>query len=98
MFETTTIKHIGVAAFLLAFFRVNAADLSFQCCEQLVLLGDSGVGKSCIVLRFVRGQFDPTSKVRNPSFFSIHYLSLSASSSSLPLSQCTHTHTHRHRL
>lgn len=30
---------------------------------QLVLLGDSGVGKSCIVLRFVRGQFDPASKV-----------------------------------
>ena len=30
---------------------------------QLVLLGDSGVGKSCIVLRFVRGQFDPESKV-----------------------------------
>ncbi|WOL05827.1 ras-related protein RABF1-like isoform X2 [Canna indica] len=29
----------------------------------LVLLGDSGVGKSCIVLRFVRGHFDPTSKV-----------------------------------
>jgi GTPase SAR1 family protein len=72
MFETTTIKHIGVAAFLLAFFRVNAADLSFQCCEQLVLLGDSGVGKSCIVLRFVRGQFDPTSKVRNLSFLAIH--------------------------
>ncbi|VFQ95057.1 unnamed protein product [Cuscuta campestris] len=31
--------------------------------DCLVLLGDSGVGKSCIVLRFVRGQFDPTSKV-----------------------------------
>ncbi|EPS59857.1 hypothetical protein M569_14948, partial [Genlisea aurea] len=30
---------------------------------KLVLLGDSGVGKSCIVLQFVRGQFDPTSKV-----------------------------------
>ncbi|XP_043703815.1 ras-related protein RABF1-like isoform X1 [Telopea speciosissima] len=30
---------------------------------KLVLLGDSGVGKSCIVLRFVRGQFDPISKV-----------------------------------
>ncbi|WZZ52465.1 hypothetical protein YC2023_052572 [Brassica napus] len=30
---------------------------------QLVLLGDSGVGKSCIVLRFVRGEFDTTSKV-----------------------------------
>ncbi|GLJ45282.1 hypothetical protein SUGI_0953040 [Cryptomeria japonica] len=30
---------------------------------KLVLLGDSGVGKSCIVLRFVRGQFDPASKV-----------------------------------
>ena len=28
-----------------------------------MLLGDSGVGKSCIVLRFVRGQFDPASKV-----------------------------------
>jgi GTPase SAR1 family protein len=34
------------------------------CGMQLVLLGDSGVGKSCIVLRFVRGQFDPSSKVR----------------------------------
>lgn len=30
---------------------------------KLVLLGDSGVGKSCIVLRFVRGQFDASSKV-----------------------------------
>ncbi|XP_064962751.1 ras-related protein RABF1-like isoform X2 [Musa acuminata AAA Group] len=30
---------------------------------KLVLLGDSGVGKSCIVIRFVRGQFDPTSQV-----------------------------------
>lgn len=30
---------------------------------QLVLLGDSGVGKSCIVIRFVRGRFDPTSQV-----------------------------------
>ncbi|WZY87900.1 hypothetical protein YC2023_044635 [Brassica napus] len=30
---------------------------------KLVLLGDSGVGKSCIVLRFVRGEFDATSKV-----------------------------------
>ncbi|GAB2223549.1 hypothetical protein Droror1_Dr00017690 [Drosera rotundifolia] len=29
----------------------------------LVLLGDSGVGKSCIMLQIVRGQFDPTSKV-----------------------------------
>ncbi|GAQ84669.1 Rab family GTPase [Klebsormidium nitens] len=30
---------------------------------KLVLLGDSGVGKSCIVLRFVKGQFDPNNKV-----------------------------------
>mmetsp|Transcript_28333 Transcript_28333/g.39141 ORF Transcript_28333/g.39141 Transcript_28333/m.39141 type:complete len:206 (-) Transcript_28333:139-756(-) len=30
---------------------------------KLVLLGNSGVGKSCIVLRFVRGQFDLNSKV-----------------------------------
>jgi len=77
-------------------FKVNTADFSFQCCVQLVLLGDSGVGKSCIVLRFVRGQFDPTSKVRNPSFFAIHYLSLSASSSSLPPSlTCTRTYIDR---
>ena len=34
---------------------------------QLVLLGDSGVGKSCIVLRFVRGEFDATSKVSKSS-------------------------------
>ena len=30
---------------------------------KLVLLGDSGVGKSCIVMRFVRGSFDADSKV-----------------------------------
>jgi len=30
---------------------------------KLVLLGEFGVGKSSIVLRFVRGQFDPTSQV-----------------------------------
>eukprot|EP00898_Chlorokybus_atmophyticus_P006421 jgi/Chlat1/6780/Chrsp50S09100 len=30
----------------------------------LVLLGDTGVGKSCIVLRFVKGQFDANSKAR----------------------------------
>ena len=30
---------------------------------KLVLLGDSGVGKSCIVMRFVRGSFDPDSRV-----------------------------------
>lgn len=29
----------------------------------MVLLGESGVGKSCVVRRFVRGQFDPSSKV-----------------------------------
>nr|GEV55395.1 Ras-related protein RABF1 [Tanacetum cinerariifolium] len=30
--------------------------------NNLVLLGDSGVGESCIVLRFIHGRFDPTSK------------------------------------
>jgi GTPase SAR1 family protein len=79
------IKHITL-------FKVNTADFSFQCCEQLVLLGDSGVGKSCIVLRFVRGQFDPTSKVRNPSFFAIHYLSLFLLPPSLSMRAHTHTH------
>ncbi|KQJ96878.1 ras-related protein RABF1 isoform X2 [Brachypodium distachyon] len=41
----------------------NSATDSKNLKVKLVLLGDSGVGKSCIVLRFVRGQFDPTSKV-----------------------------------
>ncbi|KAJ6792572.1 ras-related protein RABF1 isoform X1 [Iris pallida] len=41
----------------------SAASDSKNLRVKLVLLGDSGVGKSCIVLRFVRGQFDPTSKV-----------------------------------
>ncbi|XP_073297537.1 ras-related protein RABF1-like isoform X1 [Primulina huaijiensis] len=41
----------------------NNLKVKFPLSPQLVLLGDSGVGKSCIVLRFVRGQFDPTSKV-----------------------------------
>jgi hypothetical protein len=39
------------------------ADTSRNVRVKLVLLGDSGVGKSCIVLRFVRGQFDANSKV-----------------------------------
>nr|GEX90861.1 Ras-related protein RABF1 [Tanacetum cinerariifolium] len=34
----------------------------FDLSRELVLLGDSGVGESCIVLRFIHGQFDPTSK------------------------------------
>ncbi|XP_075502763.1 ras-related protein RABF1-like isoform X1 [Primulina tabacum] len=42
---------------------VNNLKVKFPLSPQLVLLGGSGVGKSCIVLRFVRGQFDPTSKV-----------------------------------
>lgn len=43
----------------------NNVHVCVFCGMQLVLLGDSGVGKSCIVLRFVRGQFDPSSKVRH---------------------------------
>lgn len=43
---------------------------------KLVLLGDSGVGKSCIVLRFVRGQFDPTSKVTVGASFLCQTLAL----------------------
>ena len=30
---------------------------------KLVLLGDSGVGKSCLALRLARGEFDPGSAV-----------------------------------
>uniref|UniRef100_A0A7I4E785 Rab5/RabF-family small GTPase n=1 Tax=Physcomitrium patens TaxID=3218 RepID=A0A7I4E785_PHYPA len=43
---------------------------------QLVLLGDSGVGKSCILLRFVRGQFDPSSKVTVGASFLSQTISL----------------------
>lgn len=43
--------------------EANSANDAKNLRVKLVLLGDSGVGKSCIVLRFVRGQFDPTSKV-----------------------------------
>lgn len=43
---------------------------------KLVLLGDSGVGKSCLVLRYVRGQFDPTSKVTVGAAFMSHSVNL----------------------
>ncbi|RZC70503.1 hypothetical protein C5167_033738 [Papaver somniferum] len=43
--------------------NAGLSDLTRGFRVKLVLLGDSGVGKSCIVLRFVRGQFDTTSKV-----------------------------------
>ncbi|DBA74805.1 hypothetical protein WJX79_000806 [Trebouxia sp. C0005] len=43
---------------------------------KLVLLGDSGVGKSCLVLRYVRGQFDPTSKVTVGAAFMSHSVHL----------------------
>eukprot|EP00878_Enallax_costatus_P003497 GHUV01003710.1.p1 GENE.GHUV01003710.1~~GHUV01003710.1.p1 ORF type:complete len:219 (+),score=51.34 GHUV01003710.1:163-819(+) len=39
---------------------------------KLVLLGDSGVGKSCLVLRYVRGQFDPNSKITVGAAFMSH--------------------------
>jgi Ras-related protein Rab-5C len=39
---------------------------------KLVLLGDSGVGKSCLVLRYVRGAFDPSSKVTIGAAFMSH--------------------------
>ncbi|URE06789.1 ras-related protein [Musa troglodytarum] len=48
---------------------------------QLVLLGDSGVGKSCIVLRFVRGHFEPTSKVTVGASFLSQTLALQDSTS-----------------
>ncbi|CAL5223554.1 g6087 [Coccomyxa viridis] len=43
---------------------------------KLVLLGDSGVGKSCLVLRYVRGQFDPSSKVTVGAAFMSHSVHL----------------------
>lgn len=43
---------------------------------KLVLLGDSGVGKSCLVQRYVRGAFDPSSKVTVGAAFMSHSLTL----------------------
>mmetsp|Transcript_2221 Transcript_2221/g.6560 ORF Transcript_2221/g.6560 Transcript_2221/m.6560 type:complete len:232 (-) Transcript_2221:578-1273(-) len=43
---------------------------------KLVLLGDSGVGKSCIVQRYVRGNFDPSSKVTVGAAFMAHSVPL----------------------
>jgi len=47
---------------------------------KMVLLGDSGVGKSCLVLRFVRGHFDPSSKVTVGAAFMSHPVALPDSS------------------
>jgi GTPase SAR1 family protein len=41
---------------------------------KLVLLGDSGVGKSCLVLRYVRGQFDESSKITVGAAFMSHQI------------------------
>uniref|UniRef100_A0A6U1FSB0 Uncharacterized protein n=1 Tax=Tetraselmis chuii TaxID=63592 RepID=A0A6U1FSB0_9CHLO len=43
---------------------------------KLVLLGDTGVGKSCIVQRYVRGAFDPSSKVTVGAAFMAHSVPL----------------------
>lgn len=43
---------------------------------KLVLLGDTGVGKSCLVLRYVRGQFDPGSKVTIGAAYMSHSTTL----------------------
>ena len=43
---------------------------------KLVLLGDSGVGKSCIVHRYVRGTFDPANKVTVGAAFVAHSVPL----------------------
>ncbi|KAF9594727.1 hypothetical protein IFM89_034710 [Coptis chinensis] len=58
----------------------NGATDSKNLKVKLVLLGDSGVGKSCIVLRFVRGQFDPTSKVTVGASFLSQTIALQDSS------------------
>lgn len=39
-------------------------------------LGLQGVGKSCLVLRYVRGQFDPSSKVTVGAAFMSHSVKL----------------------
>ena len=43
-------------------------------CTALLLL--QGVGKSCLVLRYVRGQFDPSSKVTVGAAFMSHSVHL----------------------
>nr|GEU99199.1 zinc finger, CCHC-type [Tanacetum cinerariifolium] len=43
-------------------YMIDLRAACFDFLKMLVLLGDSDVGESCIVLRFIHGQFDPTSK------------------------------------
>lgn len=43
---------------------------------KLVLLGDSGVGKSCLVLRYVRNTFDANSKITVGAAFMSHNVAL----------------------
>lgn len=43
---------------------------------MLVCCAIQGVGKSCLVLRYVRGQFDPTSKVTVGAAFMSHSVHL----------------------
>mmetsp|Transcript_34280 Transcript_34280/g.85815 ORF Transcript_34280/g.85815 Transcript_34280/m.85815 type:complete len:230 (+) Transcript_34280:336-1025(+) len=59
--------------------RANAAPRPFAAAVprvKLVLLGDTGVGKSCIVQRYVRGAFDPSSKVTVGAAFMAHSVPL----------------------
>lgn len=44
-------------------------------------IGAQGVGKSCLVLRYVRGQFDPGSKVTIGAAFMSHTVSLASGAS-----------------
>lgn len=41
----------------------------FFCEEQVVVLGDKGVGKTCLVLRFIEGYFAPKQQSTIGAFF-----------------------------
>lgn len=42
---------------------------SDRCSEQVVVLGDKGVGKTCLVLRFIEGYFAPKQQSTIGAFF-----------------------------
>lgn len=43
--------------------------LMFMFVEQVVVLGDKGVGKTCLVLRFIEGYFAPKQQSTIGAFF-----------------------------
>ncbi|GIL59686.1 hypothetical protein Vafri_14419 [Volvox africanus] len=67
---------------------VNSGSLGLPPRVKLVLLGDSGVGKSCLALRFTRGIFDAGSRATVGAAFSSATVTVPGSTASCKLEIC----------